>query len=1294
MPADTAFLVPDLRRLLRQLERDLQEQCKDSAIDGPIRAEYDDAKKNQRTAQTFDDWRGEYLTEVAAAWILGCVFVRFLEDNALVDPPMLAGPGERMGFARDSRDAYFARNPVHSDRDYLEHVFHEVAALPGCAQLLDLKHNPLWKVPISADAARSMVEFWRAQDPQTGSLVHNFTDPDWDTRFLGDLYQDLSESAREKYGLWQTPRFIEEFILNQTLTPAIEEFGFREVRLIDPACGSGHFLLGAFERLFEMWRQYEPSLQHRDITQRVLNQVYGVDLNPYAASIARFRMLLVALRAAAVTRLSAAPNFRINVATGDSLFHGRRLSGEYTRQQETVINPLGHFYETEDREALERILGQQYHAVVGNPPYITAKDAALNSIYRWLYHSCHRQFSLVVPFMERFFDLAIAGEARRPAGYIGMIVSNAFMKREFGKKLIEKFIPNWDLTAIIDTSGAYIPGHGTPTAMIFARNRKPVLSTVRAVMGIRGEPSTPEDPAKGKVWSEIVTHVDEPGFTGEFVSFTDAPRETFHHHPWSLGGGGAAELRNRLEEGSGANLGDVCGEIGFLVITGEDECFLLDGVCAKRSGLRDVRPIALGEYIRDWGAPTDLVTVWPCDPGGERLPLEQLGSVLKYFRPYRTNLKSRKAFSIPVEQRGIPWWAIRELYTNRLRTPLCITFAFVATHNHFVLDRGGKVFNRSAPVIKLTPEATEDDHLALVGLLNSSTACFWMKQVFYPKGGDHVGQEGARVRKTLWDERFEFDGTKLKQFPVTAEKPVELARRMDSLAQQLTELTPGEIARREVPARDNLTKAHAEYEPTRRKMIALQEELDWECYSLYGLIDEPLTMPHFDVPEIDLGERAFEIVMARRMATGELQTTWFARHGSKPTTEVPARWPAPYKTIVERRIRMIEADPNIALIEKPEYKRRWNTEPWDEQLKCALRNWLLDRLEDPHYWPQVALKSCAELAQSVSSDPEFMQVAELYRGHIDFNLTALVIELVEAEAVPYLPALRYKPSGMLKRVQWMKTWELQRCEDEGQQIAEIPVPPKYKSADFIRSDYWRLRGALDVAKERFILYPGCERRGDGTPVIGWAGWNHLQQAQALATFYRKARTQKGWAPEKLAPLLAGLADLIPWISQWHNDPDPHYDGLRMGDYYQGFLSEELRALGLSPSEFEKWAPGAGASPAAYLDASKKGQSEGTEPVSVKSVTEASTQNDSRSQESDNDFAEGAVRSAQRSAAGPPVRKVIPEPAKGQVIDSMAWLKRRAAATDQSDLLESEKASAEARRGSQVRRRASTRGRRE
>ena len=78
--------------------------------------------------------------------------------------------------------------------------------------------------------------------------------------------------------------------------------------------------------------------------------------------------------------------------------------------------------------------------------------------------------------MERFFELAIAAErcGNRAAGYVGMITANSFMKREFGKKLIEEYIPRWDLTHVIDTSGAYIPGHGTPTVILFGRNRRPV----------------------------------------------------------------------------------------------------------------------------------------------------------------------------------------------------------------------------------------------------------------------------------------------------------------------------------------------------------------------------------------------------------------------------------------------------------------------------------------------------------------------------------------------------------------------------------------------------------------------------------------------------------------------------------------------------------------------------------------------------------------------------------------------------------------------------------------------------
>ena len=129
-----------------------------------------------------------------------------------------------------------------------------------------------------------------------------------------------------------------------------------------------------------------------------------------------------------------------------------------------------------------------YHVVVGNPPYITVKDRSSNEAYREL---------LSRPAIDntRLACRSPSGswtwrsqprEANSGCGYVGMITANSFMKREFGKKLIEEFFPKIDLTHVIDTSGAYIPGHGTPTVILFGRNRKPIGDTVRAVLGYQG----------------------------------------------------------------------------------------------------------------------------------------------------------------------------------------------------------------------------------------------------------------------------------------------------------------------------------------------------------------------------------------------------------------------------------------------------------------------------------------------------------------------------------------------------------------------------------------------------------------------------------------------------------------------------------------------------------------------------------------------------------------------------------------------------------------------------------------
>jgi hypothetical protein len=316
----------------------------------------------------------------------------------------------------------------------------------------------------------------------------------------------------------------------------------------------------------------------------------------------------------------------------------------------------------------------------------------------------------------------------------------------------------------------------------------------------------------------------------------------------------------------------------------------------------------------------------------------------------------------------------------------------------------------------------------------------------------------------------------------------------------------------------------------------------------------------------------------------------------------------------------------------------------------------------------IQLVSVSQLADVARQDAGFMEVAEVYRDDPAFDVLRLVEELVQAEHVPLLPVLRYKPSGLRKREQWEETWNLQRQEDSWTTIlcheirkdhqmasesdtllyldidwrsvaslmaiqqpdeaddekealtdefasqlerqfeseddipvstvarfvnehllGDIPVPPKYTSADFISTGgarYWSLRGKLDVPKERWSSFPHCEGP-DGTLMIAWAGYNHLQQATAIAAYFVRVKEELGGADDpRLLPLLSALVELLPWLKQWHNDIDPEF-GMPMGDYFAGFVQEEARALQKTIDDLKAWQPPARKKKAARKKTARK-----------------------------------------------------------------------------------------------------------
>ena len=111
-------------------------------MEAALQAEYRAARDAERTGDSFRVWRAGALTQAAVAWLLGCVFVRFVEDNGLVDAALIAGPGERNARSADRQTLYFRARPTDSDRDYLLDVFAEVARLPGMAAALRSRAQP------------------------------------------------------------------------------------------------------------------------------------------------------------------------------------------------------------------------------------------------------------------------------------------------------------------------------------------------------------------------------------------------------------------------------------------------------------------------------------------------------------------------------------------------------------------------------------------------------------------------------------------------------------------------------------------------------------------------------------------------------------------------------------------------------------------------------------------------------------------------------------------------------------------------------------------------------------------------------------------------------------------------------------------------------------------------------------------------------------------------------------------------------------------------------------------------
>lgn len=1096
--------------------------------------------EREGAGEEFTLWLDRWCRQAAIQLILRILFLRVLEDRNLLGATRLRNADGQQMWRQLTRNLGAA--------SYVQWCSWDAAHL-----LPDLFSPTDYDLVLPEDdlVQRFLDDVWRRPDSNRPNWLRFDFRPDPDradagfqTRFIGDLYQELDAEIRARYALLQTPDFISQFILEHTLLKRFEEKDFREVTLIDPTCGSGHLEVDAFwmfvaryEAAAGKTREQLTVVERTQIARTIVEQhLFGCDINPYATALTRFRLLLAACDYAQPASLRDLRDLRFNIVSIDSLIPYERLALTEWQAGGQMARALG------QPDAIERalpILRRRYDVVVGNPPYILERDAIKRNLYRTHYTAASGKFNLSAPFTERFISLS------NTHGRVGIIESNAFIQREFGRALIERVLPQLDLESIVDSSGAYIPGHGTPTVLLFLVKRPPVGQMIKAVICRRGEDNIPAVPSQGRVWRSIEEHYTDDQFENEYVEVTRLSREELKRHPWNLSPG--RSLLGRIKQRKSILLGDLAYYLGPGCLTGADDVYLMTLDQARREGIGPdfVKWATRGEDIRDWGTSPQITMLLPYSrnvaAGNQLEPFDLLSSgAWRYLEQFRKMLTVRSPLP-----GGRKWFELCRSAGAEGLGQFSVAVAYLATHNHFVPNMGDSLYQRSGYSLRLNDDVSRDTYEYLLAVLNSSVICFYLKEICFNKG---AGSDPVR-------DRYDFAGQQVGTIPLTKEYSEDnsIRRRAVSLAEDLSILVEQSKSIKLPRVFDRLDEAYSSWnakvesfvaslpvlgqpftnarsltwsrdqaiqvrEAIRNRMIFLQEEMDWLAYETYGLIkkapmaEDYLTPSQYKQARLQLGQRPFEI------AGGGYK-------GDLPPGYQPDPLPDYLCSLTEARIAMIESSPDIALLEDPLYKRRWVPPDYDKEFREAAAWWLAEKLEfalERHGKP-ISLQQWARL---LARDERVNATLEVLTGSPMFDAEQELLKVMRANAVPNRPEHYLKPAGLRKFYAARQA----RLEAPDQS----PPVPEYSSTEFSDATAWRLRGKLNIPRERFIAYAEFDHTQRGSnapnsegPWYGWDGWDAGQRADALAFLLDRAN-RAGWQVHyQQCGLRAALRELLP-----------------------------------------------------------------------------------------------------------------------------------------------------------------------